>query len=119
MSREKGVIGMDVHSKQSDLQHEEHSHAGPPLRTYYLVYGALLVLLVLTVAVAQFHLGAIGVVVALLIALAKAILVLLYFMHLRFSSRLTWVFAGAGFMWLLILFAGVIADYLSRSWIGQ
>ena len=78
-----------------------------------------MVLLLLTVAVAQFHLGWFGVVVALTIAIVKAVLVVLYFMHLRYSSRLTWVFAGAGFVWLLLMFAFTFADYLSRGWIGQ
>ncbi len=99
----------------------EHSssHSSPSLRTYYVVYGALLVLLLLTVAVAQLHLGAFGIILALTIAIGKAVLVLLYFMHLRQSSRLTWVFAAAGFAWLMILLALTMTDYLSRGWVGQ
>jgi cytochrome c oxidase subunit 4 len=84
-----------------------------------MVYGALMVLLLLTVAVAQFHLGAFGIVLALTIAIVKAILVVLYFMHLRYSSRLTMVFAGAGLVWLLIMFSFTLSDYLSRAWVGQ
>jgi caa(3)-type oxidase subunit IV len=99
----------------------EHSpeHSQPSLRTYYVVYGALLVLLVLTVAVAQFQLGVFGIVLALTIAIVKAVLVILYFMHLRDNSRLTWIFAGAGFVWLLLLFAFTMTDYLSRGWVGN
>jgi len=78
-----------------------------------------MVLLLLTVAVAQFHLGAFGIVLALTIAIIKAVLVVLYFMHLRYSSRLTWVFAGAGFVWLAIMFAFILSDYVSRGWVGQ
>jgi cytochrome c oxidase subunit IV len=96
--------------------HDTSSHGEPPLRTYYMVYAALLGLLVVTVAVAELHLGAFGIVLALMIAVAKAGLVLLYFMHLRYSSRLTWLFASAGFVWLLILFVFLLADYLSRGW---
>jgi cytochrome c oxidase subunit 4 len=112
------------HSTSHPSDADEHSSTRTashalPLRTYYMVYGALIVLLVLTVAVAEFHLGGIGLVVALLIAFVKAWLVLLYFMHLRQSSRLTWLFAGAGLAWLLLLFAGTIQDYLSRGWVGQ
>ena len=92
-------------------------HPSTPLRTYFMVYGALLVLLVITVGVAELHLGAFGIVLALLVAIIKAVLVLLYFMHLRVSSRLTWVFAGAGFVWLLIMFAFTLSDYVSRSWL--
>jgi cytochrome c oxidase subunit 4 len=95
-----------------------HVDTGPSLQTYYRVYGALLLLLFLTVAVAEIHLGVFGIFVAILIAVAKALLVALNFMHLRFNSRLTWVFAGAGFVWLAILFTTVF-DYLSRSWVGQ
>lgn len=39
-------------------------------------------------------------------------------MHLKYSSRLTWVFAGAGFFWLFILFGFTLSDYISRDWIG-
>lgn len=92
-------------------------HSSPPLRTYFVVYVALIVLLVLTVAAARVELGVWSALVALLIASLKAILVLLYFMHLRYSSRLTWLFAGAGFVWLAIIFFYIMSDYVSRGWI--
>ncbi len=95
----------------------EHSPSSP--RTYYVIYGALIALLLLTVAVAQLHLGLFGIVLALAIAISKAVLVVLYFMHLRDSSRLTWIFAGAGFAWLLIMVVYTMADYLSRGWMGN
>src|SRR5437899_1133456 len=47
-----------------------------------------------------------------------ALLVILYFMHTRYSSRLTWVFAGAGFFWLMILIGGTMDDFLTRNWFG-
>lgn len=94
-------------------------HSSPGLRTYFLVYIALILMLVLTVAIAEQHLGAFGIVTAMVIASIKAILVLLYFMHLRYSSRLIWVFAVAGFVWLLILFFYVLTDYFSRGWVGS
>jgi cytochrome c oxidase subunit 4 len=53
-------------------------------------------------------------VVALAIAVGKALLVILYFMHLRYSDRLTWIFAGAGFFWLLILLGGTLDDFITR-----
>jgi cytochrome c oxidase subunit 4 len=53
----------------------------------------------------------------LTIACAKALLVVLFFMHVRWSTRLTWVVAGAGFFWLLILFSITMADYMSRGWV--
>ena len=53
--------------------------------------------------------------VALTITIVKAPLVILYFMHLRASDRFTWVLAGAGFFWLLILLGGTLDDLLTRS----
>lgn len=94
-------------------------HSSPPLRVYFLVYIALLLLMVVTVVVAEYHLGDWGIFVAFTIAGIKAVLVLLYFMHLRYSSRLTWLFAGAGFVWLLIMIGLMMTDYISRGWVGQ
>jgi cytochrome c oxidase subunit IV len=88
-------------------------HVVPP-RTYFLVAGALLALLALTVVSAEIDLGPFNALVALAIAAAKAILVILYFMEVRYSSRLTWFFAGAGFFWLLILVALTLSDVMNR-----
>jgi cytochrome c oxidase subunit 4 len=52
--------------------------------------------------------------VALTIAVVKALLVILYFMHVRYSDKLTWVFAAAGFFWLLILIGGTMDDVIRR-----
>jgi cytochrome c oxidase subunit IV len=85
------------------------------IRTYALVFLALLVLTGLTTAIAFLDLGgSINTMVALAIAVCKALLVILYFMHVRYSDRLTWVFAGAGFFWLLILIGGTMDDVLTR-----
>jgi cytochrome c oxidase subunit IV len=94
-------------------------HSSPSLRVYYLVYGALLVLLVLTVVVGVLDLGALGLILALTIAVVKALLVILYFMHVRYSSRMTWTFAAAGFVWLAILLLLLMTDYLTRGWVRQ
>jgi cytochrome c oxidase subunit IV len=89
-----------------------------PRSLYYLVFGALMVGTVLTVIVAKFDLGPLNNIVMLTIACTKALLVVLFFMHVRWSTRLTWVIAGSGFFWLLILFGLGMSDYLSRGWIG-
>jgi cytochrome c oxidase subunit 4 len=94
-------------------------HSSPGLRVYFIVYIALIVLLALTIAIAEMHLGGWGIVIALSIASLKALLVLLYFMHLRYSSRLVWVFAISGIVWLMILFFYVLTDYTSRGWVGS
>jgi cytochrome c oxidase subunit 4 len=88
-----------------------------PKGLYYAVFLALVVGTLLTVVVAKFDLGPFNNIVMLTIACAKALLVVLFFMHVRWGTRLTWVVAGAGFFWLLILFSITMADYMSRGWI--
>ena len=84
-------------------------------RTYYGVFGLLMGLLGLTMLLAFAHLGPLEVVAAYTIAAVKAILIILYFMHVRKSSHLTWAFAGSGFMWLGILLVLTMGDYLTRG----
>ncbi len=86
-------------------------------RVYYSIYVALLVLLALTISLAYVHLGYLNVLAAMTIAVLKAVLIILYFMHVRYSSRLTWVFVGAGFFWLAILLVLSMTDFLTRGWL--
>ncbi len=86
-------------------------------KTYLIIFFALLVLTAATVWVAYFDLGRLNVIVALSIAVLKATLVVLYFMHVRYRSKLTWVFVGAGFFWLAILVAFTLSDYATRNWV--
>ena len=88
-----------------------------PRSTYYKVTAALMALLVLTVAVSFVPMGNFGIVVALAIAVTKALVIALFFMHLRSSSGLTKVLAGAGAFTLLIMLALTFSDYLTRVWI--
>ena len=71
----------------------------------------------LTVLVAFYDLGPLNNVLMLGIAMTKALLVILYFMHVRWATRLTWVVAASGFVWLLILFGITMTDYLTRGWV--
>jgi cytochrome c oxidase subunit 4 len=84
---------------------------------YYGVFGALIVGTALTVLVAFYDLGPLNNIVMLLIASVKALLVILFFMHVRWSTRLTWVVAASGFVWLIILFGLTMTDYLTRGWV--
>lgn len=84
-------------------------------KVYAIVGIALLVLFLLTVGIAYIDLGPFNVVVAMAIATFKAILVVLYFMHVRYSSRVTWVFVIAGLFWLVILLVLTLSDYWTRS----
>jgi cytochrome c oxidase subunit 4 len=89
-----------------------------PAATYLAVYAALMVLLVLTTGLAFIDLGGLSAAVALTIAAAKALLVLLYFMHVGGSSRMTQVFVVVGFYWLALLFGGTLGDLLTRAWLS-
>lgn len=86
-------------------------------KIYYAIFIALVVLTVVTWSIAKIDLGRMSAVVALTIAVIKATLVVLYFMHVRYSSRLTWVFVGAGFFWLAIMVALTLSDYMTRGWL--
>jgi cytochrome c oxidase subunit 4 len=94
------------------------SHPVTPVRTYLAVFLALLVGTAVTVYVAYFDFGFLNVVVALSIAVAKASLVVWYFMGVRYNTPLTRVVVVAGFFWLLIMFGLAMSDYISRPWIG-
>ncbi|HJX73645.1 MAG TPA: cytochrome C oxidase subunit IV family protein [Candidatus Deferrimicrobiaceae bacterium] len=84
------------------------------IRTYIVVWGALVVLTAVTVSVSYVHLGMMNVVVALLIASVKASLVALFFMHLRYESRLVWGFALTPIFFLVLIIAGTLSDSLFR-----
>ena len=86
-------------------------------RVYYAIFITLMVLTAVTVWVATFDLGRLNIVAALVIAVIKATLVLLYFMHLRYSPRLTWLIVSVAFVWLLILIGLTMSDELTRAWL--
>jgi len=86
-------------------------------KIYFGIFGALIALTALTVFIANFDLGSWNAIVALSIAVLKATLVVLYFMHVRWSSKLTWVFVCAGIFWLIILISITLSDYFTRGWV--
>ena len=88
-----------------------------PVRSYLIVFGLLLLLTATTVAANRIDLGPFSTVVALAIAAIKAILIALYFMHLRYSSSLTRLLVLAGLFWLGLLLIGSMDDYLTRGWL--
>ena len=87
-----------------------------PKRTYYVIYVILLFCTYLTWQVAYFDLGPINAVAALTIAVFKAALVVLFFMHVKYSPRLTWIVVLGSIFWLGILLALTMGDYLTRPW---
>ena len=92
---------------------KQHSH--PTVGLYVAVVLTLMVLTCATWAIAFKNLGIFNPVVALTIAVIKAVLVILFFMHVRYSSQLTKVTVAAGFFWLMILITLSLSDYLSRT----
>jgi cytochrome c oxidase subunit 4 len=87
-----------------------------PRRTYYIVFLLLMVCTAITVAVAFVDLGRMNTVVAMTIAVFKATLVVLFFMHVKYSPRLTWAVVAGSVFWLGIMLALTITDYATRSW---
>ena len=94
----------------------EHSqHHIVPKSIYYLIFTALMVGTALTWWVATIDLGAMNNVIMLTIAVTKATLVVLFFMHVKYSSKLTWVVIAGSVFFLLILFVLTMNDYLTRA----
>src|SRR3954470_19117621 len=96
-------------------EHTEHIDSA---KSYVLVFLGLIVLTVVTTAVAFVDLGAFSVVAALAIACCKMLLVTLFFMHVRHSSRLTKLVLVGALLWLGILILFTLADFHTRGWIG-
>ena len=90
-----------------------------PVKVYVTIFLVLLVGTALTVIAAFIDLKVEGLntIVAMTIAVAKATFVVLYFMHVRYSSRLIWVILAAALFWMALLFAFTLADYFTRGWI--
>ena len=105
---------MAAHAPTED--HADHTHHVVPLSVYFMVYAALLVLLVVTYLVSKIELGPFNIVVAMTIAVIKMVLIVLFFMHIRWSSLMVRYFAGAALFWLGILFVLTLNDYFSRLW---
>jgi cytochrome c oxidase subunit 4 len=91
-------------------------HVIVPKSTYFAIFAALVALTGLTTAVAFLDLGLLNPIVALSIAVLKASLVVLFFMHMKYSSRLVWVVGGAALFWLGIMFVLTLSDYTTRGW---
>ena len=87
-----------------------------PVKTYVFVFGTLIALTALTTGVAFIDLGRMNTVVALAIAVIKALLVILFFMHVRYSPHLTRIVVVAGVFWLAILITLTLSDFLTRKW---
>jgi cytochrome c oxidase subunit IV len=92
----------------------EHHIVGP--KTYLLILGALMVLTATTTGAAYLDMGVFNPIIALAIACLKAVLVILFFMHIRYSSKVMMLTVGAGFFTFLVLITMTLSDYISRNW---
>lgn len=88
------------------------------LKIYFAIFGALMMLTALTVWVAFIDLGTMNTFVALAVAVTKATLVILFFMHVKYSTKLTWLVVASGFFFLAIMLALTMSDIVSRGWLG-
>ena len=98
----------------TDPEHAEH-HIVTPFQ-YSLVFGTLLLGTLLTVIAAYFDMGPLNPIVAVGIATFKAVVVILFFMHVKFQSRLIKMTVGAGFFTFFVLITMTMSDYISRAW---
>lgn len=97
------------------MEHTDHHHIVEP-RVYYIVFGLLMLCTYLTVQIAFFDLGPLNTIAALGIATFKATIVVLYFMHVKYSPRLTRLVVIGSLFWLGILLSITMSDYLTRPW---
>jgi cytochrome c oxidase subunit IV len=109
-------MAVEHHAEHPPAGHNGHEHHITPISVYLKTYVILMVLMVATVLVAPVHLGPLNNVVAMAIAVTKAALVVLFFMQVKYGTRLTWLWAALGFIWFLLLF-GILSDYVSRGWV--
>src|SRR6185503_11743775 len=105
-------------TKTYDFERPGHrpAHHISSLAMYFGVFFALMIMTIITVAASRVDLGAWNVPVAITIAVIKMTLVILFFMHVIHSSRLTWIIVIASFLWLGVLFVLTFSDYLTRTW---
>src|SRR5436305_282483 len=100
------------------MSDHQNDHPVDSVKTYAIILLSLLCLTILTTAVAYVDLGAFSTVIALGIACTKMMLVVLFFMHVRHSTKLTKLVIIGGFAWLLVLLLMVMTDFATRDWLG-
>ena len=97
------------------MAHTDQSHHLVPTRIYYTIFGLLMLATFVTIQVAFMDLGELNTIAALGIATFKAVMVVLFFMHVKYSTRLTWLVVFGSVLWLGILLALTMGDYLTRA----
>ncbi|MGA8043185.1 MAG: cytochrome C oxidase subunit IV family protein [Terracidiphilus sp.] len=97
-------------------EHNEQEHHIVSPKVYAAIFAALLVLTALTVAASFAELGIFNPIIALAIAVVKATLVVLFFMHVKYSPKLTKLTVGAGLFTFIVLIGMTLSDYFTRAW---
>jgi cytochrome c oxidase subunit 4 len=99
---------------QKEMEESQHHIVSPVI--YIIIGGSLLVLTGVTVGASYLELGIFNPIVAIAIACVKAVLVVLFFMHVKYSSKLTKLTVFAGLFTFLVLIGMTLSDYASRAW---
>jgi cytochrome c oxidase subunit 4 len=107
---------VEFHDPANVVNPEHVSHHIVTPVTYAIVFGALLLGTAITVVAAYIDLGIFNPIVALAIASTKAVIVILFFMHVKYQSKLVKMTVGAGFFTFLVLITMTLTDYISRAW---
>jgi cytochrome c oxidase subunit 4 len=106
-----------THAEHADHIGHAPAHHRSSLASYFAVFATLMILTILTVFVSRIDLGgSLNTVVAMAIAIIKATVVILWFMHVIHSPRLTWIVVISSFIWLGMMFVLFFSDYATRSW---
>ena len=108
-------VGSGTSQQEFHDSHDTLEHVVPP-RIYIIVGSILLVLTGLTVAASFADMGPFNPIVALFIAVVKATIVVLFFMHVKYSSKLTKLTVAGGIFTFLVLIGMTLADYFTRAW---
>ena len=101
-------------SNVTNPEHADH-HIVSPVQ-YCMVFAALLIGTILTVVAAKFDMGVLNPVIALGIACTKAVIVILFFMHVKYQSKLVKLTVASGFFTFIVLITMTLTDYMSRAW---
>ena len=109
---------LDVHDDANVINPEHVAHHIVSPVVYLMIFGVLMVGTLATVGAAMINLGPLNPVIAIAIAVTKAVFVVLFFMHVKYSSRLVKLTVAAGFFTFCILVVMSLSDYMSRAW-GQ
>jgi cytochrome c oxidase subunit IV len=109
------------HAPAKTAEHADHighapAHHRSSLVSYFVVFATLMILTIVTVWISRIDLGTLNTTVAMAIAIVKATVVILWFMHVIHSPRLTWIVVIASFLWLAVMFVLFFADYSTRGW---